>query len=197
MAVVSNIFRKWNATVKPLSQDVQVRDGKPRLHTLSGRLEESKMPRGSMRPEGSDRLDRNAPAELWRRTLDQIPSVFGRLVYLSSLRTPSGTYEHYGFAERFGAEAAQTALLNSHERSFQEWLSFTLEPQKAGVDLYLSHIIADRRNLTEAWIRWAHYKTVAPATARESERQLFQSDFEILLELLRKEFALERPDPEA
>ncbi len=31
-------------------------------------------------------LERGAASDLWRHTLSQIPTVFGRLVYLSSLR---------------------------------------------------------------------------------------------------------------
>lgn len=150
-----------------------------------------------MRVDGGDPFgDRSAPADLWRRTLSQIPSIFGRLIYLASLRGPSGTYEHHGFTERFGVSAAQSALLQSHEQAFHTWLGFTIEQQKADLDLYLSDIIADRRNMVEAWIRWAPYRNLVPATARESERSLFQADFEALLEILRREFVLNRPDPE-
>ena len=51
------------------------------------------------------KLERGAAADLWRNTLSQIPTLFGRLVYLSSLRdSNSGAYEHYGLAKVFGAK---------------------------------------------------------------------------------------------
>lgn len=143
-----------------------------------------------------DTPDRRAPADLWRRTLSQIPSVFGRLTYLSALRGAGGIYEHHGFIERFGEAAAQAALLHSHEEAFQSWLTFSLEEQKADLDLYLSERISERRNVVETWLRSAPWRSLLPATARESERRLFEIDFEMLLELLAKEFKLERLDPE-
>src|SRR3954466_11367602 len=94
---------------------------------------------------GTDFRDRGATADLWRRTLAQIPSIFGRLVYLSSLRGPGGLYEHHGFAQMHGLKTAQQTLLSSHENTFQSWLVFTLEQQKSDLDLYLSDLIPDRQ----------------------------------------------------
>jgi len=150
-----------------------------------------------MRPDGREPiLDRGAPADLWRRTLNQIPSIFGRLVYLASLRGPSGVYEHHGFSQVYGAQAAQSALMHSHEQAFAGWLAFTLEQQKADLDLYLSDLIADRQAIVDTWLRLAPYRNLVPTTARESERRLFQTDFDALLELLRREYKLQSPDPE-
>lgn len=49
---------------------------------------------------------RPRPAEdLWRRTLSGIPSIYGRLAFLASLRdVNTGRYEHHGLAMIFGAE---------------------------------------------------------------------------------------------
>lgn len=140
--------------------------------------------------------ERNASADLWRRTLAQIPSAFGRLVYLSSLRGPGGTYEHHGFAQVFGPATAQTALLRSHEETFQLWLQFTLEEQKADMDLYLSDLISERHEMIEKWLRMGPPLHVLPHTARASERSLFAADQTALIEILRTEHKLRRPDPE-
>jgi hypothetical protein len=142
-------------------------------------------------------LERGAPADLWRNTLSQIPSVFGRLVYLSSLRSgASGRYEHHGLAVTFGDEESHQALAQSHRETFSAWLGFSLEQQKADLDLYLSALIPDRAAIVDNWLRLGPYRNVVPAAARESERQLFAADFEALLEVLRREYGLNRHDPE-
>src|SRR5215212_8858670 len=81
-------------------------------------------------------FDRSPASDLWRHTLSQIPTTFGRLVFLSTLRDPNtGVYAHYGFAQRVGDEAADAALRQSHWQCFSEWLGFSLEEQKADLDL--------------------------------------------------------------
>lgn len=141
-------------------------------------------------------FERGAAADLWRRTLSQIPSIFGRLIYLSSLRSHTGAYEHYGFVQAYGMAAAQSALLASHEQTFSLWLTFNLEQQKADLDLYLSGFITDREAIIDIWLRMEPYRNLVPATARASERRLFTADFSALLELLRREYRLSRPDRE-
>jgi hypothetical protein len=142
-------------------------------------------------------LDRGAASDLWRRTLCQIPTTFGRLVYLSSLRNANnGAYEHHGLSLMFGEDEAGAALLRSHEDSFAEWLVSPLEQQKADLDLYLSGLTPNRRPVVETWLRLAPYRNLVPATARGSERDLFASDFHLLLEALRREYGLAAPDPE-
>lgn len=143
-------------------------------------------------------LDRGAPADLWRNTLVQIPSVFGRLVYLSSLRDPNtDTYRHFGLAQIFGDQAADEALRTSHQQVFAEWLRFDLERQKADLDLYLVSLDGDRRVIVDTWIRLAPYRNLVPSAAREVERELYVKDLEILLELLRSECGVASPDPDA
>jgi hypothetical protein len=150
-----------------------------------------------MKPDGNDfTLERGAPADLWRRTLSQIPSTFGRLIYLSSLRGANGTYEHFGFTQSYGMAVAQAAIQHSHEEAFATWLSFDIEQQKADLDLYLSDLISEREAVIDTWLRLTPYRNLVPATARESERRLFLADFDALLELLRLQNRIERPDPE-
>jgi len=143
-------------------------------------------------------LDRGAPADLWRNTLAQIPSVFGRLVYLCSLRDANtGTYRHFGLSQIFGDQAADEALRNSHQQVFAEWLQFGLEQQKADLDLYLAGLEGDRRTIIQTWIRLAPYRNLVPSTARDVERELYLRDLETLLELFRSEYGVASPDPDA
>lgn len=124
--------------------------------------------------------------DLWRRTLAQIPSVFGRLDYLARLRDPnSGVYQHHGLAQIFGAEEADQALRESHETCFQEWLKMSLEYQRTDLALFFSGLLVERHTLIETWLRLAHYRNLMPATAGEPERALFLGDIEALLQGLK------------
>src|ERR1700675_2522889 len=97
------------------------------------------MERGSSKWKDEMAFDRSPASDLWRHTLSQIPTTFGRLVFLSALRDfNTGIYTHYGFAQRVGDEAAHVALRQSHFECFSEWLAFSLEAKKADLDLYLS-----------------------------------------------------------
>ena len=117
---------------------------------------------------------------MWRKTLSQIPTVFGRLAFLASLRDArTGKYSHEGLSRLLSEEDTDRTLCNSHHQVFSEWLSFGLAEQKADLDDYLS---------ASGGSRWAmHYRNLVPPTARDVERQLYLTDLETLLELLRFE----------
>lgn len=131
----------------------------------------------------------------WRRTVSQIPSVFGRMVYLSSLREPnSGRYCDYGLASFCGERDADQTIREAHERSFSEWLSFTLEEQMADLQLYFSELAPNRRTILETWKRLAPYRNLVPIDVEELERQLYLADLHSLLDVLNNENGAERPD---
>jgi hypothetical protein len=143
-------------------------------------------------------FDRSAAADLWRNTISQIPTVFGKLVYLASLRNANnGTYEHHGLALVFGEDEANKALKNSHSRVFAEWLSFNIEQQKADLDLYISGLFEDKRVVIENWIRLAPYRNLLPTSVRGVERRLYIADFTALLELFIAAYGVAAPDPDA
>ena len=145
-----------------------------------------------------DALDRSAPSDLWRNTLSQIPSVFGRLVYLASLRNPdSGRYEHHGLALVFGEDESNRALKKSHSRVFREWLTFNLEQQKADLDLYLSGLNEDKRTVLTTWLELAPYRNLIPFTLRGVEKRLYTADLKALLELMGRAHGVGAPDPDA
>jgi len=119
-------------------------------------------------------------AVLWRKTLAHVPTVFGRLAFLASLRNPTtGRYSHEDLLRVLGPEETDRALCNSHHQIFSEWLRFSLSEQKADLDAYLNTVGGSRDALD--------YRHLVPPTARDVERQLYVTDLETLLELLKYE----------
>jgi hypothetical protein len=136
-------------------------------------------------------FDRSAASDLWRNTVSQIPSVFGRLVYLASLRNSNnGSYDHHGLALVFGADEANKAMSNSHTAVFAEWLSFNIEQQKADLDLYISGLFEDKRVVVDTWIRLAPHKNLIPASVKGVQRRLYIADFTALMELLKAAYGV-------
>ena len=62
----------------------------------------------------------------------------------------------------FGPRAANEALKRSHEETFREWLSFSLEQQKADLDAYLGGLVEERAAAIETWLRLNPYRNLMP-----------------------------------
>ena len=139
-----------------------------------------------------------AMRDVWVRTLAQIPTVLGQMAYLASRRNDNtGSYEHFGLAQLYSQEAADEALRGSHAEAFRRWLSFTLEEQKVDLENYLSSLEGARETVLRAWGALGSYRRLLPAEANEAERELFVSDLELILELLRNELSLCASAPDA
>ena len=127
---------------------------------------------------------------MWRKTLERIPTYFGRLVFLAASRDElTGRYTHPPLVQIVGDEITNRTLLHSHHEIFSEWLGFSLAEQKADLDAYLSS--------TQSRLETLPYRDVVPASAHQVERQLYLTDLETLLELLRFEHGGAFAFPEA
>src|SRR5258708_3521662 len=121
---------------------------------------------------------RGPAVELWRKTLSQIPTVFGRLVYLASLRDEAtGRYVHDALTRLQGYEEADRTLCHSHHQIFSQWIASSLSDQKRDLDQYVMEIGGRVQSL------WSHQNLIPPK-AHDVERQLYLSDFETLLDLI-------------
>jgi hypothetical protein len=148
--------------------------------------------------KASERERKRALQDLWSRTLSQIPTFFGRIAYLASLRDPNtGRYEHFGLAQVYSMGEADEALRTSHRQSFAEWLNFPLARQKDDVEEYLETVEGDRKTVLQAWAALHSYRNLLPADASPAEEQLFVTDLELILELLRGAPSPSSPRPAA
>jgi hypothetical protein len=139
----------------------------------------------------------SAVGDNWRRTLDQIPTLIGRLAFMASLRpAPTGTYEHFGLSQRLGAQAASELLRQIHLEVFESWLCFGLERQKEEIEEYLSSLGPDKREILWSWLHLKPWTAWIPAESRDVERALYDTDITVVLELLRIEYGVASRDPD-
>ena len=136
--------------------------------------------------------------ESWRRTLEGIHTLLGRLAYLASLRNVNtGVYEHFGLSERIGPGEVDRVIRSSHVEAFQQWLCFSLERQKDELEAYFSELTGDRREILSNWLHLGPYAAWVPAESRDVERKLFFSDLEMILELIRDESGVAARDSDS
>lgn len=132
------------------------------------------------KPRGT--LDRSAGADLFRHTLSRIPSLYGRLMYLASLRDPNtGAYRHYGLANAFGREQSAQALETSHTRTFREWVNLNLEEKHTDLLAYLNTLDDPKGLVVRYWIESKGYAGCIPDSAGKADRALYLADIEGLL----------------
>jgi hypothetical protein len=148
------------------------------------------MSNSSSNTNPTDRDREHAKHDVWARTLSQIPTTFGKIVYLASLRNDnSGRYQHFGLAQLYTDDEADVVLRLSHEEVFGEWLNFPLEQQRRDLEQYLESVEDDKSAVLRTWLTLSPYRNLIPAQAGAAERELYISDLELILELLRDEFS--------
>lgn len=134
------------------------------------------------------KLERSALADLCKHTLSKIPTVSGRLIYLATLRDlNSGTYRHHGLISAFGRDEAVKALRESHQATFQGWLNLSLSEKNEDLRDYLRAQDDSREEIVSHWLKSGVYRGYVPGSAMKPEIDLFCSDLERLLELMRNE----------
>jgi hypothetical protein len=131
-------------------------------------------------------LERSAAGDLWKNTLSRIPTQFGKLAYLASLRdSNSGIYRHHGLSMVFGRDESNRVLRENHEQVFFEWLNLPMSGKSADLMDYVTSLEDPAQTVLSHWFRSKAYSSHVPSAAREMERELFVTDLEALIEIIK------------
>lgn len=116
------------------------------------------------------------------RTLAAIPSDFGRLYYLSSLRdSTTGRYQHDGLADVYSENSVQAALAQCHEELFSRILETPLSNQERDLRKCLEAAGDKFWPVVESWRESRFFRSMCPEGLPSYLDDLFCSNMNALL----------------
>jgi hypothetical protein len=116
------------------------------------------------------------------RTLAVIPSVFGRLYYVSSLKdSANGQYQHDGLVELYSEDSVQEALEQCHEELFSRILETPLPEQERDLRECLGEAGDRYWAVVDTWRKDRSFQTMCPEGLPGYLKDLFCSNFGVLL----------------
>lgn len=124
----------------------------------------------------------------WQNMISEVPTIWGRLVYLASLRDEnSGAYRHYALEKRFPPDECHQFLQQRHRTVFYEWLGLTLREQREDLLESWQELAANLPTVLTTWDKLEPYRLYLPAETSHGDRELFLTDLRTLLDLLQAE----------
>ena len=126
------------------------------------------------------------------RTLAAIPSEFGRLHYVSSLKDSStGRYRHDGLMNLYSEDSVQVALAHCHEELFSKILETSLSHQERDLRKCLDAAGDKFWAVVETWRESRFFQTLCPEGLPDYLSDLFCSNMSALLAI----FSANRASP--
>jgi len=134
---------------------------------------------------------RSVVEDFTSRTLAVIPSDFGRLYYVNSLKDPdTGQYTHDGLMDLYPNNSVQAALGQCHEELFSRILETSLRDQERDLRKCLDAAGNEFWSVIQSWRESRHYRTMCPQGLPDYLNELFCSNMQTLLEI----FVANRPN---
>ena len=134
--------------------------------------------------EPSERFlqSRSVIEDFTSRTLAAIPSDFGRLYYVSSLKDPgTGRYEHDGLMNLYSHASVQAGLMHCHEELFSRILETPLSHQERDLRNCLETAGDRFWPVVESWRESRDFKMMCPGGLPGYLNELFCSNMNALL----------------
>ena len=130
------------------------------------------------------RQNRSVIEDFTSRTLAVIPSVFGRLYYVSSLKDPTtGRYLHDGLMDVYSESSVQPALAQCHEELFSRILETPLKEQERDLRNCMDSAGDKFWDVVENWRCSRDYQAMCPQGLPDYLSELFRSNMGALLEI--------------
>jgi len=135
--------------------------------------------------------NRSVIEDFTSRTLSAIPSDFGRLYYVSSLKDPNtGQYMHEGLRSVYSEASVQAALEHCHAELFSRILEMPLSDQAGDLRMCLNAAGNKVWNVIDGWRENPDYQAMCPQGLPDYLSDLFCSNMATLLEV----FSARRPN---
>lgn len=138
-----------------------------------------------------EQFDRNRRIveDFTERTLAFIPSEYGRLLYLASLRDlATGAYSHAGLEALYSREAVQEALAVTHRSILERILQLPLQQQLGDLRRCLgTHESGEMGAVTSRWSDVEFYRSMLPICIPEATKELFCSSLAAVLYVIETE----------
>ena len=135
-----------------------------------------------MESSESFRQSRSVIEDFTSRTLGAIPSDFGRLYYVSSLKDEkTGRYKHDGLMSLYSEQSVQAALTHCHEELFSRILETPLSHQERDLRNCLGAAGDKFWAVVESWRETRFFRTMCPEGLPEYLDELFSSNMNALL----------------
>lgn len=124
--------------------------------------------------------------------LAAIPSDFGRLADVATLRdVTSGHYHHPALEEVYSESGVHQALLYCHEELFEKVVGTLLDLQEWDLRTHFARMNAPVAEIASRWLEVEHFRCLVPMGIALHLRDLFLSNTRaILIRLIREPVAL-------